>query len=75
MSLATDSASGVRSTSSIRCHLAAPEDVRSEVTARPGDIGPSGGLIFGPTHHVQLDTPLENFWAMVDTIKETPYSR
>ena len=28
-----------------------------------------GGLILGPTHHVQLDTPLENFWAMVDTIK------
>ena len=32
-----------------------------------------GGLILGPTHHVQLDTPMENFWAMVDTIKQTPY--
>jgi hypothetical protein len=25
--------------------------------------------MIGPTHHVQLDTPLENFWAMVDSIK------
>jgi len=28
-----------------------------------------GGLIIGPTHHVQLDTPMGNFWAMVDIIK------
>ena len=35
-------------------------------------IGQGGGLIIGPTHHVQLDTPLENFWAMVDTIRDTP---
>ena len=27
------------------------------------------GLILGPTHHVQLDTPMENFWAMVETIQ------
>jgi hypothetical protein len=26
----------------------------------------------GPTHHVQLDTPMENFPAMVETIGETP---
>jgi len=32
-------------------------------------IGKNGGLIIGPTHHVQLDTPMENFWAMVDAIK------
>jgi hypothetical protein len=25
-------------------------------------------------NHVQLDTPMENFWAMVQTITETPYS-
>jgi hypothetical protein len=30
-------------------------------------------LVLGPTHHVQLDTPLENFWAMVQTITGTPY--
>jgi uroporphyrinogen-III decarboxylase len=51
-----------------------PEDVRAEVLARLGTIGRGGGLIVGPTHNVQLDTPLENFWAMVNTIANTPYT-
>ena len=51
-----------------------PDDVRREVRARLDTIGKGGGLIIGPTHHVQLDTPLENFWAMVNTIRETPCS-
>ena len=46
-----------------------PEDVRREVRTRLETIGRGGGLILGPTHHVQLDTPLENFWAMVETIR------
>ncbi len=50
-----------------------PDDVRNEVTTRLKTLGKSGGLIIGPTHNVQLDTPLENFWAMVNTIRETPY--
>ncbi len=50
-----------------------PGDVRREVLARLNGIGRGGGLIIGPTHHVQLDTPLENFWAMVETITGTPY--
>jgi uroporphyrinogen decarboxylase len=45
-----------------------PEGVRAEVRSRLGTVGKDGGLIIGPTHHVQLDTPLENFWAMVETI-------
>jgi len=45
-----------------------PEDVRREVEARIKVLGRHGGLILGPTHHVQLDTPMENFWAMVDAI-------
>jgi uroporphyrinogen-III decarboxylase len=49
-----------------------PSDVEKEVRERLETIGKNGGLIIGPTHHVQLDTPLENFWAMVNTIKETP---
>jgi len=49
-------------------------DVEGEVKKRLKTIGKDGGLIIGPTHHVQLDTPLENFWAMVNTIKQTPYS-
>lgn len=51
-----------------------PTDVRNEVAARLNTIGKDGGLIIGPTHHVQLDTPMENFWAMVDAITQTPYA-
>jgi uroporphyrinogen decarboxylase len=50
------------------------EDVRDEVLERLQTLGKGGGLILAPTHHVQLDTPLENFWAMVDTITQTSYS-
>lgn len=50
-----------------------PEEVREEVIARLKTIGKGGGLILGPTHHVQLDTPMENFWAMINTITQTPY--
>jgi uroporphyrinogen decarboxylase len=50
-----------------------PASVRSEVIERLRTLGQDGGLILGPTHHVQLDTPLENFWAMVNTIIQTPY--
>ncbi|MEW6745491.1 MAG: uroporphyrinogen decarboxylase family protein [Planctomycetota bacterium] len=45
-----------------------PEDVRREVAERLATLGAGGGLILGPTHHVQLDTPLENFWAMAQAI-------
>jgi len=51
-----------------------PRDVRGEVLTRLQTLGQSGGLIIGPTHHVQLDTPMENFWAMVQTITGTPYA-
>jgi len=51
-----------------------PADVRAEVLARLGTIGRGGGLIIGPTHFVQLDTPMENFRAMIDTITGTPYA-
>jgi uroporphyrinogen decarboxylase len=51
------------------------EQVAAEVKSRLATVGQDGGLILGPTHHVQLDTPMENFWAMVDTIKETKYRR
>jgi uroporphyrinogen-III decarboxylase len=51
-----------------------PAEVEWEVRKRLETLGKNGGLIIGPTHHVQLDTPLENFWAMVNTVTETPYS-
>ena len=49
------------------------EDVKKEVLTRLKTIGRSGGLLIGPTHNLQLDTPLENFWALVDTIRDTAY--
>jgi uroporphyrinogen decarboxylase len=51
-----------------------PGDVQREILQRLNTIGRNGGLILAPTHHVQLDTPLENFWAMHRTITETPYA-
>ena len=50
-----------------------PTDVRNEVLERLSTTGKNGGLILSPTHHVQLDTPMENFWAMVNTITNTTY--
>ncbi|MDI3542615.1 MAG: hypothetical protein PWP57_218, partial [Candidatus Atribacteria bacterium] len=32
-----------------------------------------GGFIISPTHHVQLDTPLENFFAFLETVKKYGY--
>ncbi|HEX7974141.1 MAG TPA: uroporphyrinogen decarboxylase family protein [Anaerolineales bacterium] len=50
-----------------------PQEVHAEVLHRLKTIGKDGGLILSPTHHVQLDTPMENFWAMVNTILQTGY--
>jgi uroporphyrinogen decarboxylase len=49
-----------------------PAAVRAEVCERLRTMGDRGGLILGPTHNVQLDTPMENFLAMVKAIVETP---
>ena len=49
-------------------------EVEAEVLERLRTVGRDGGLILSPTHHVQLDTPLANFWAMVNTITNTPYT-
>ena len=51
-----------------------PDEVRAEVVQRLRTLGRNGGLILGPTHHVQLDTPMENFWAMIHTITDTGYA-
>ena len=50
------------------------EDVRKEVLTRLRTAGKGGGLILGPTHHVQMDTPIDNFWAMINTITNSKYS-
>lgn len=51
-----------------------PAEVEREVITRLRTLGRNGGLIIGPAHMVQYDTPLENFWAMVNTISQTSYS-
>jgi uroporphyrinogen decarboxylase len=48
-----------------------PDDVRKEVFDRVATLGKQGGLIIGPTHHIQLDTPMENFMAMVHAVCES----
>ena len=50
-----------------------PAQVRAEVLERLRTLGQGGGMIIAPTHYVQLDTPLENFWTMIETIRQTPY--
>lgn len=50
-----------------------PETVAAEVIERLKTIGQGGGWFCAPTHHVQLDTPMENFWALVKTVANTPY--
>ena len=51
-----------------------PDEIRREVKERLKTIGKNGGLILAPTHHVQLDTPMENFLAMQRAITQTSYS-
>lgn len=50
-----------------------PAEVREQVLTRLKTLGKGGGLILGPTHNIQLDTPLDNFWALVNTVTQTPY--
>jgi len=50
-----------------------PEDVKKEILTLLKTMGKKGGLILAPTHNVQLDTPMENFSMMVDTIRFTSY--
>ena len=49
-----------------------PQDVEAEVHTRLRTIGKGGGLILGPTHHVQLDTPVENVRAIVEAATGEP---
>jgi len=51
-----------------------PDDVKAEVRTRISTLGKGGGLIVAPSQHVQLDTPVENFLAMVEAVKEIPCS-
>lgn len=50
-----------------------PEQVRTEVLKRFEQMGADGGLILGPSHWIQVDTPWENIYAMYEAIKECRY--
>lgn len=52
--------------------LGNPETIRNEVAERIRTVGRDGGLILSPTHNIQLDTPIENFLAMIEAIRQ-PY--
>ena len=47
------------------------DDVMREVTELIEIVGKEGGFIIAPAHHIQLDTPMENLWAMVETVTGT----
>jgi uroporphyrinogen decarboxylase len=47
--------------------------VKKEIAERITTAGREGGLILSPTHNIQLDTPISNYFAMIDAIKQ-PYS-
>jgi len=49
------------------------EEVESETKERIKVMAPGGGFIISPTHHVQLDTPLENFFTFLETVKKYGY--
>ena len=44
------------------------EEIRREYQWLKNSLGKNGGWICAPTHHVQLDTPMENFFTLLETI-------
>jgi uroporphyrinogen decarboxylase len=46
-----------------------PADVVNEVRLRLRTVGKGGGLIIGPTHNLQPQTPIENIMAFYDAVK------
>jgi uroporphyrinogen decarboxylase len=42
-----------------------PAEIRNEFSWLRNTLGKGGGWICAPTHHVQLDTPVENFFALL----------
>ncbi|MEK6795766.1 MAG: uroporphyrinogen decarboxylase family protein [Spirochaetota bacterium] len=50
-----------------------PDDVKREVATRFATVGTGGGWLCAPTHHVQLDTPLDNFFALMDAVSHCRY--
>jgi len=47
-----------------------PAQVHDEVLSRCKILGEGGGFVFNTIHNVQALTPVENFMAMIDAVKE-----
>lgn len=47
-----------------------PKQVREEVLSRCAVFSPGGGFVFNTIHNVLPNTPVENFVAMIDAIRE-----
>jgi len=48
-----------------------PEEVYNEVSERIRIFNKGGGFVFDTIHNVQAGTPVENFMAMIDAIKDS----
>jgi len=46
------------------------EDITNEVKKRIRELGEGGGYIIAPSHHIQLDTSVENIMAFFDAAKK-----
>ena len=64
--LAFDAGLGVQSV----LPFGTPQDVRNHVREVIRDFRGGGGLIIGPSHVIERDTPLENILAMLEAIDE-----
>ena len=47
-----------------------PDEVRAHVRETIEALGAGGGLLIGPSHVVERDVPMENFFAMIEAIDE-----
>ncbi len=47
-----------------------PEEVRDEVRLKLEIFGQDGGFVFNTVHNTQAKTPIANFAAMIDTVRE-----
>jgi uroporphyrinogen decarboxylase len=45
-----------------------PVQIENEVKDRIKNMGPGGGFIISPTHHVQIDTSISNFFAFWNAV-------
>ena len=50
--------------------MGSPADIRQEFDRLKSTLGKDSGWLCAPTHHVQHDTPVENFLALVQCVRD-----